>query len=600
MYRVAGYISYTAAEISVKEIFADVRPYGHKSSFLINEKPFSLIVYSQKEETYQKNKSFFFEDKEEQYFIIAHIHNRADLLKKLEFDFSVHDSEILFVAYKKQGLDGLRKCLGKWMMLSYHKKQKKITLIRDHLGMFNYYYSVDNQCFIFSTDIEWLFRFKQVNNEINPLFLAGLAVGFSGKGDETAYNHVFKVNPATLLEYKDGTASMKKYWSPSFETTLHYKNKDDYYQHFLELFNTIVSESMQNAGVVASTLSSGLDSTFVTALAANILKNQNKSLIAITSSPKYTNISLKSSNRYADEIPLAELVARKYSNIFHIIDKAYETDPIDGLLKSLDVHFSPVRNAGNQYWLFSMFEKLKENNVDTLLIGQMGNLTYSWPFFNPIDSKLHLKKIIKTLLFPNKPFYIKNSYLASSFLNKYHVKKYLNKLNYKPDFHSNDLNVMRHHFFQQMQNAGYAAWNEKANYYGMNVLDPTADVRLIEYCFSLPQTLFKNENGNRQFIRHAARNLVPNEILFNQKKAIQSADASIRLFKEFNQYTTLLDKALKNSHVFEFFDVERIINSYKSKKFSTHVFLRSLLIILFIYFATNNSDFRTNKKKIRI
>lgn len=593
MYVVVGYISTYKIEPRFNEIFENEKPFGYLSSFFLKEEPFKLLIFSQKEEYYKKNTSFIFETNNEQIFIIAHIHNRTSLIKSFSLSPTTHDSEILFKAYKSYGIDGLKKCFGKWMFISYNKEQHKIQVIRDHLGMFNYYYSLVNQSFFFSTNIEWLFRFKQIAKDINIMHLAGLAVGYSGNGSETAYNQIFKVPPSSILEITEGKLSSTLYWFPKFETSITYKNTDDYYQHFIELFTHIVSENLQNAGIVASTLSSGLDSTFVTAIAAEILNKQNKSLIAITASPKYDNITVKSKNRYGNEIPLAKLVAEKYSNITHVIDKSTETNPIDGLLKSIQIHSYPVRNAGNQYWIISMLEKLKEKNVNTLLVGQMGNLTFSWPFFNQKNIKSYWKNIIKKIIFSQSPFYIKNSYLSNTFIKQYKLLKYLKSSNYQPDYFSNDLTLMRKHFFQQMQNIGYSSWNEKANHFGINIIDPTADVRLLEYCFSLPQNLFKNNNGNRLFIRNAAQNILPKEILTNDKKAIQAADASRRLLDELYKYNDLINVAINNPLVKNLFDIELLINSLNKKNLLTHVFLRSLLIILFVYFATNNTIFRT-------
>lgn len=596
MYVVAGYISSHTMDPPINELFDNEKPLGYKSSLIIKEEPFNLLIFSQKNEHYHKNTSFIFETNNEQIFIIAHIHNRSSLLKRFSLSPTTHDSEILFKAYKSNGIEGLKKCFGKWMFISYNKEQHKIRVIRDHLGMFNYYYSLVNYTFFFSTNIELLFGFKQITKDINFLHLAGLAVGYSGNGNETAYKQIFKVLPSSILEIKEGKLSSTPYWYPKFETSITYKNTDDYYQHFIELFTHIVSENLQNAGIVASTLSSGLDSTFVTAVAAEILNKKNKSLIAITASPKYDDITVKSKNRYGNEIPLAKLVAEKYSNITHIIDKSIDTDPIDGLLKSIEIHSYPVRNAGNQYWIISMFEKLNKNNVNTLLIGQMGNLTYSWPFFNPQNIKSQWKNKIRKIFFSQSPFYIKNSYLANTFIRQYKLVEYLKKSNYQPDYFSSNLTLMRKHFFRQMQNTGYSSWNEKANYYGINILDPTADVRLIEFCFSLPQKLFKSDNGSRLFIRNAAQNILPDEILNNTKKAIQSADASRRLFDALYKYNDLLNVSFSNSLNHNLFDIELLINDLKKKNLSTHVFLRSLLITLFVYFATNKTTLRKRKK----
>jgi hypothetical protein len=56
---------------------------------------------------------------------------------------------------------------------------------------------------------------------------------------------------------------------------------------------------------------------------------------------------------------LAELVAKKYPNIRHLIDKATETDPINGLIKSIEVHLYPVERR-DQYWIFSMLENKRK------------------------------------------------------------------------------------------------------------------------------------------------------------------------------------------------------------------------------------------------
>ncbi|MGQ9846002.1 MAG: asparagine synthase-related protein [Bacteroidales bacterium] len=593
MYVVIGYISSHTPELPINELFDIEKPFGYPSLFIIKEEAFKILIFSQKKEHYQKNKSFIFDLNNEQIFIIAHIHNRLSLIKNLNLNPTAHDSEILFEAYKNYGIEGLKKCFGKWMFISFNKEQDKIQVIRDHLGMFNYYYSIVNQSFFFSTNIEWLFRFKHISKDIIPLHLAGLAVGYTGNGSETAYKQIFKVPPSSILEINKGKLSSSLYWFPKFETKITYKNKNDYYQHFIELFTHIVNENVQNAGIVASTLSSGLDSTFVTAIAAEILNKQNKPLIAITASPKYDDITIKSKNRYGNEIPLAKLVAKKYSNITHIIDKSIDTDPIDGLLKSIEIHSYPVRNASNQYWIISMFEKLKENNVNTLLIGQMGNLTYSWPFFNPKNIRSLWKNKIKKIIFSQSPYYIKNSYLSNTFIKQYKLLEYLKNSNYQPDYFSNNLTQIREYFFQQMQNTGYSSWNEKANHYGINIIDPTADVRLIEYCFSLPQNLFKNENGSRLFIRNAAKNILPDEILNNTKKAIQSADASKRLFDVLYKYNNLLNMAFYNPLTTTLFDIDLLKNNLKKKNISTHIFLRSLLIIFFIYFETNKTSLRT-------
>jgi len=562
---------------------------------LIKESFFDVIIYAQFPEEYQKNQSFLFEHQNELVFIIAHLHNRLELCQALGLPTHNHDSKIVFEAYKKWKDKGLKKCLGKWMLISLNFTTQQIALARDHMGMFNYYYHFVNNSLLFSTNLELLKQITPSILELNFKHIAGLAIGFNGLSDETAYNNIFKVSPAHIIKFQNNKKITQKYWEPVFNESIYYKKEDDYIQHFISLFTNIINELTNNNHIIASTLSSGLDSSFVSAITASELLKQNRILIAITSTVKNPQTPVKSPYRYADEAPLAQLVAHQYPNIVHIIDKSENTNPFEGLIKAVNTHHSPVRNAGNQYWLFSMFEQLAEHKVNTLFIGQMGNLTYSWPFFNPKPRHpFHWLQQLKYLLAFYKPYYIKNSYLNSSFIKQQHYVSYLKKQQYNPNFQSQNLIKARQFFFKQIQSFGYTSWNEKANQYGINIIDPTADVRLIEFCFSLPNHIFSNKQGNRMLIRKAALNYLPNEIIYNPQKAIQSADAFERFIKSYPLYENLIQSSLQIEAVQHIFQTKKIIHHITEKKFSTHVVLRTLLISLFIYFATNKSDFRTN------
>ncbi|NSW44483.1 MAG: hypothetical protein HPY79_01455 [Bacteroidales bacterium] len=593
MYIVAGQIRFSNTPSPLISIWKQPSIYAFTNKILIKESFIEVIIYAQLPEKYQKNQSFLFENQNEIIFIIAHLHNRNELCQELSLPRQYHDSKIIFEAYKKWQEKGLKKCLGKWMFLTLNTTTKEISVARDHMGMFNYYYHFVNNSFSFSTNIELLKKISNSTFELNYLHLAGLAVGFNGTADETAYQNIFKVNPAHIIKFQNNQKQSQKYWDPPFNQVIQYKKEEDYIQHFLCLFRNIIKEHTNNNHIIASTLSSGLDSSFVTAITASELLKQNRNLIAITATVKNPKTQIKSTYRYADEAPFAQLVANQYPNIIHIIDKAEKTNPFEGLIKTIETHHLPVRNASNQYWLFSMFEQLAKQNVQTLLIGQMGNLTYSWPFFNPKPNQQPpwLQKLKNIFPF-YQPFYIKNSYLNNSFIKQHRFLSYLNKLNYNPTFQSKNLILSRQYFFKQIHSTGYANWNEKANQYGINIIDPTADVRLIEFCFSLPNHVFINKLGNRMLIRKASLNILPSAIIQNPQKAIQSADVFERFLENYQSYENIILSSLKLDSIQQIFQTQKIINHINDKKFSTQVILRSLLISLFIYFATNKNDFR--------
>lgn len=594
MYIVNGNINLNEAnETNFNSFFDKEIPFPYQTKYLIQESPFKISLFIQNNDIYIKNKSFYFESLEEKIFIICDLHNIPALKEELNIKANeiIHESELFFRYYIKKNTDCFKKILGKWMFVSYNKRNHSILFARDHMGMFNYYYTHTKNNLFFSTNLHFLLNNPNIAQDFNWLHLAATGVGFNGKNDETAFKNIHKIPSANILKLANESLTLSPFWKAEINETIQYHKEEEYYEAFLDLFTNIVKNQIKPGNIIGSTLSSGLDSTFVTAITANILKNQHQSLMAITAIPKYLDTPVLSKYRYANELPLATLVAEKYSNIIHIVDQALDTDPVQGLIKSINIHQYPLRNAGNQYWIISMFEQLKQKNINTLFIGQSGNITYSWPFFNPQKKKKSLIKTIKKIV-RNEPYYLKRSYLNKDFIKKYQFKNYLKENFYQPDFNPENLVKMRSYFFNEIQATGYNTWNEKGLFHGMNVLDPTADVRLIDYCFSIPQYLYTNNNSHRLFIRNAAQNILPQEIINNKLKGIQSADASKRLFESIFKYENILHEAFVKNFNINILNNTKLMNDLKTKKFSTHIILRSMLISLFISFATNKEVLR--------
>jgi asparagine synthase (glutamine-hydrolysing) len=547
----------------------------------------------QKDEPYILNQRYVFENDQEIVFAFCRLDNTSEIAKiaNLSSEKDVHETFLMYKAYQDKGEKIFSSFLGSWIFASYHKITGKLLLARDHVGMYTWYYAMLNDGIVFSTQLSTLLQFSDVSKALNDLQLAGLSLGFPGKADETSYLHIKKVPPAYIINIHQNNISSQKYWTVEGIKLLHYQNKQDYYEHFNELFQQSIQSKLIGKNI-ASTLSSGLDSTFVTAVAASELSKQGKVLHAITAVPLYKEVQPKKSSRYTDEEPLASLLASKYPNIIHHIDNAAQTNPVDGILKSLSIHNYPLRNAINQYWLISVFEKLKTLNVDTLLIGQMGNLTISWPFMNPPQSlKTKTNNWLHSMLpmdLLRTPSYFRNNVLSSFFIREHHFLNYLWKNNYKPYYYSPWLEHIRNYYFQFSQLTGYTSWQEKADYYGMNIFDPTADVRIIQYCFSLPDELYMNENGSRLLVREVAKNFVPQEVINNNKRGLQAADVQIRLQKSMENYTPLIHQSLDYVSKTNMFAMSELKKQFNQITDSSHVFLRLLSIILFVNFVTSN------------
>ncbi len=586
-----GYISNKPldCEGQIHETLKTTFPFKH--DFIFSKENFHIGFLLKEKESVTVNRQYIFENEDEIVFCMGHVDNINEIAHIINMPSikPLHETFIMYQAYLAKKEKIFSSFLGAWLFVSYQKHSGELILARDHTGIYTWYYTVLMNKIIFSTHIAPIFSCNEVSKEMNLLQLAGISVGFPGKADETSFLQIKKVPPAQILHILNKHVISRKYWSTDAIKPRYYKNRQDYFDHFIELYRQCICEKFIGNNL-ASTLSSGLDSTFVTAIAADELSKRGKTLHAITSIPLY-DTQPKKSTRYSDEAPLASLVAAAYPNIIHHFDNAEQTNPIDGLLKSLTIHHYPLRNATNQYWLNSLFENLKQLNIDTLLIGQMGNITISWPFFDsPVSLKNKTTRLLRSI-FPidlwKKPSYIKNSFLSEDFIRENHFMKYLWDSQYKPYYYSPSLKRIRHYYFDFFQLTGYTSWQEKADYYGMNVFDPTADVRIIEYCFSLPDELYKNKNGHRLLVREVAKNFLPEKVINNNSRGLQASDIQLRLQNGINNYLPLIKQTLDSVSNTKIFDMPNLEKNYLLFKNSPYVLLRIFFIFLFINFVTS-------------
>jgi asparagine synthase (glutamine-hydrolysing) len=87
-----------------------------------------------------------------------------------------------------------------------------------------------------------------------------------------------------------------------------------------------------------------------------------------------------------------------------------------------------------------------------------------------------------------------------------------------------------------------ALWAEKAAAVGLDVRDPTGDIRVLKFCLSIPDAMYFGPTpaDDRWLIRSAMVDLLPNNVRLNRSRGRQSADVVIRLRHEADEVEGLL------------------------------------------------------------
>ena len=550
-----------------------------------------LLSYNTPESRYEK---LPFTDVSDRYVMVsrARIDNREELQRIFNVPekgmASTPDSFFILESFKKWGKNCVDHLLGDWAFAIWDQLKRELFLARDHHGNTGLFYYKTSNVFIFSSSLGSLLAYKAVPVEINELFVTKILVSWAPLGHETAYNNIFRLPPAHYLLISEETFQVKKYWKLEDTPDLHLSNPSEYYEKFLEMFSKAVKVRLRSDKPVCSTLSGGLDSGAVSALAAIELKKQNQRLKCYCSVPLYDISQLDlGPRRFGDEGILAGETAHFSGNIDLEKITAADISISDSIRLLLATQMEPTHAAGNNYWIVSILKQAQASGYGTLLSGQGGNATISWtglpeaPSFetifrkfsnNEISVNIALRQFIRHFVpEPFLSFYRKLKYGHDSWENYSAINlEYAHKIKldglmknggHDPLFRlPKESRRARYSIIKPGISHIGSRWQCYGSDYGIEVRDPTFDKNVMELCISIPDKYYRKGDLDRYLLRKSLENILPLTVLHNRKLGFQATDLISRIRVNYNE----LDEILKQVNYSE--KVNSMLNIAKMRK----------------------------------
>ena len=486
------------------------------------------------------------------------IDNREELYAALgiQANDTVSDSYFMLIAYLKYGKTVQQKLKGDWCLAVYDYQTKELFITRDTMGYTAIYYYNTSQYFAFSTSLKSLLALPYFNKELNEsYFVSFLSLwNFNEliEGNQTLYKQVFFLKAGFTLSLKKNQISINQYWPPANITETYYKNKLDYTDRMSELINKAVKARLRSHKPVASMLSGGLDSSMVSYIAATLLKQQNQSLTTFSHVPLFkSNLTDNpmANSRVVDETPLIKALVEASGNINAQYMDSAQLSPWQGSIESIEVLDGFLHGASNAYWLVDIYKTSAQQGYGVLLTGEGGNgstsfagLDYQRPHslnrfirtpYNylrrQIAKPLVLKYFRSMSVFNDLEAQIKSGYLSAVMLAKYNIMADIGKKDsgfLKYYQHVLDSKIYFHSLYQMRSLLGATF----GNHYGIELRDPTTDVDLMNFFYTIPNEVFFDNNfTNRMLVKRMMHNQMPDEVLFAKNKGLQSSDILYRV-----------------------------------------------------------------------
>ena len=286
------------------------------------------------------------------------IYNFKDFYPELKsngFDIrTTSDTEVLMKLFQLYGLKMLNRLNGMFAFAIWDKLEKRLTVVRDRMGVKPLYYSFHNETFYFASEQKALFTagvpLKMAQDGLEEYIFNRFVAG-----ENTLYENVKKVLPGHIMTiHEGGKITTEKWWNLKKEILNHSKIENPV-EWFRETFDDSVQLRMVSDVPVGVLLSGGLDSSSILAS----LYHQNYKDI------QTFNIGFKEKKH--NESHLAKMMAEKFDYGFHTM-QLQDKDLYDKLLTAAYFQDEPIMHLSEPHLL--AVSQMAKPSVKVLLSGE--------------------------------------------------------------------------------------------------------------------------------------------------------------------------------------------------------------------------------------
>jgi asparagine synthase (glutamine-hydrolysing) len=213
------------------------------------------------------------------------------------------DTEVIVHLYEDEGEACVEKLRGMFAFAIYDKREQKLFIARDRVGVKPLHYAVSGNRIVFGSEIKSLLQHPAVNREINLEAVSDFFSFGYVPDPHSAFRGINKLMPGHTLTFKDSRVTTRCYWDFEYPEKRPEPARDENY--YIERLRELISESVRLRLVsdvpLGAFLSGGIDSSTVVAMMAREMGRPVK-----TFSIGFTESSF-------DELDYARMAARHFN-----------------------------------------------------------------------------------------------------------------------------------------------------------------------------------------------------------------------------------------------------------------------------------------------
>jgi len=491
------------------------------------------------------------------------LYNTEDIRKELllkGYSFKGHsDTEVLLAAYiewKEKCVDYLN---GIFAFAVWDQERDLLFIGRDRLGVKPLFYYETATGIIFGSELKAILAHPDVNRALDR---EGLAEVFGLGPSRTPGSGVFKgikeLRPAHALTFSRNGLKIWRYWNVKSEQ--HHDSLDVTTEKIRSLFTDAVTRQLVSDVPLCTFLSGGLDSSAITAIAANAFQKEGKGQLHTYSIDYEGNGQFFKANEFQpnSDGEYIKKISDTFNTIHHYCVISQEQLAQD-LIEAVHVRDLPGMADVDSSLLWFCREIKKDFVVG--LSGECADEIFGgYPWFRRAED-LNRPGFPWMRSVDERQGLLKDHWQQKLNLREYSLAKYQEMVAETPllDGESIEEAKRRELFYINMLSFMTTLLDRKDRMSmgaSLEVRVPFADHRLVEYVWNVPWEMKMIGNKEKGILRKALEGMLPDEVLYRKKSPYPKTHHPV--------YRKIVKGMLEgilhdgNSVLYELFDKEKL------------------------------------------
>lgn len=430
------------------------------------------------------------------------------------------DTELILAAYAEWGMDCAEHLNGIFAFAIWDEGEQQLFIARDRFGVKPLFYAQVGNSFLCGSELKSLLAHPDIRPEIDEEGLAEiLLMGPARTPGVGVFRGVKELKPGHWLKLNRDGIVIKPYWelvsnhhTDDFETTA---------AKVRELFQDAVKRQLVSDVPIGTMLSGGLDSSAISAVSAQVFKEEGRGILHTFSVDYLDNDRHFQVNEFQPnpDAPWVRLMSEHIGSYHHIVTLDNH-ELIDTLMRAMEARDLPgMADIDASLFLFS--REIKKN-VTVVLSGECADEVFGgYPWF-------HREDMINADTFPwarlvaDKIPFIAPDIAARIQPLEYVEARYQEALAEVPRLSEENATEAR---MREMFYLNLTRWmptlldrkDRMSMAVGLEVRVPFCDHHLVEYVWNVPWAMKSQGQREKGLLRYALRGILPDEIIKRKK-----------------------------------------------------------------------------------